>query len=127
LAQDLTARVHGEEAERRAAEASRVFFDRQNVATLRAASPTVWEMLAAEIPCWDTMRTTMPASVVDFIASAGLTESKGEARRQLRQGGIYVNGIRAGSDDTIDVEQLLANRYIWLRRGKKKDVIVRVT
>lgn len=126
LAQDLTARVHGEEAEHRAAEASRVFFDRQNVATLRAASPTVWEMLAAELPCWDTMRTAMPTSVVDFIASAGLTESKGEARRQLRQGGIYVNGIRAGGDDTIDVEQLMADRYIWLRRGKKKDVIVRV-
>ena len=68
----------------------------------------------------------MPTSVVDFIASAGLTESKGEARRQLRQGGIYVNGIRAGGDDTIDVEQLMADRYIWLRRGKKKDVIVRV-
>ncbi len=127
LARDLTVRVHGEEAARRVAEASRVFFDRQNVATIRAASAAVWQTLTAELPCWNTSPSTMPSSVLDLAAAAGLTDSKGEARRQLAQGGIYVNGERAGPDDVVGTDQLLAGRYLWLRRGKKKDVIVSVT
>ncbi len=126
LAHEVTARVHGEDAAARAADASQMFFDRQNVETIRKASSEIWETLAAELPCWTVTREAMPFSVVDLIAMAGLTDSKGEARRQLRQGGIYINGERAAPEASIGKEQLLANRYIWLRRGKKKDVIVRI-
>ena len=55
------------------------------------------------------------------------SDSKGDARRQLKQGGIYIHGERAGLEATVAGYHLLAGRYIWLRRGKKKDVIVKVT
>ena len=47
-------------------------------------------------------------------------------RRQLQQGGVYINGERADGEATVADYSLLADRYLWLRRGKKKDVIVKV-
>ncbi len=126
LADDLTTRIHGVETARRAAETSRVFFDRTNVETIRTAPIEVWETLERELPSWHTSSGKLPETVVELAAASGLTASKGEARRQLQQGGVSVNGERMGVDATVSTDQLLAGRYIWLRRGKKTDVIVRV-
>jgi tyrosyl-tRNA synthetase len=127
LAHDLTARIHGEDAVARVAAASQVFFNRQSVDTIRSASIEVWETLEAELPSWTTTSNALPESVVDLVAASGLTDSKSDARRQLQQGGIYVNGERVGTEGNVADYSLLADRYLWLRRGKKKDVIVKVT
>ena len=126
LAEDLTERIHGADVAGRVKTASNVFFDRLNVDIIRAAPLDVWETLEAELPSWTTNRDALPSMVVDLIAAAGLTDSKGDARRQLQQGGVYINGERAGLEATVAGYHLLAGRYIWLRRGKKKDVIVKV-
>ncbi|MCH8143470.1 MAG: tyrosine--tRNA ligase [Gemmatimonadetes bacterium] len=127
LAQDLTERIHGVDVAGRVRTASNVFFDRLNVDIIRAASLDVWETLEAELPSWTTNRNDLPSTVVDLISAAGLTDSKGDARRQLQQGGVYINGERAHGEATVADYSLLADRYLWLRRGKKKDVIVKVT
>ncbi len=127
LAEDLTERIHGADVAGRVKTASNVFFDRLNVDIIRAAPLDVWETLEAELPSWTTNRDDLPSMVVDLIAAAGLTDSKGDARRQLQQGGVYINGERTGLEATVAGYHLLAGRYIWLRRGKKKDVIVKVT
>ncbi len=126
LAEDLTERIHGADVAGRVKTASNVFFDRLNVDIIRAAPLDVWETLEAELPSWTTNRDDLPSMVVDLIAAAGLTDSKGDARRQLQQGGVYINGERAVLEATVAGYHLLAGRYIWLRRGKKKDVIVKV-
>lgn len=127
LAQDLTERIHGVDVAGRVRTASNVFFDRLNVDIIRAAPLDVWETLEAELPSWTTNRDDLPSTVVDLIAAAGLTASKGDARRQLQQGGVYINGERTHGEATVADYSLLAGRYLWLRRGKKKDVIVKVT
>ena len=127
LAQDLTERIHGVDVAGRVRTASNVFFDRLNVDIIRAASLDVWETLEAELPSWTTNRDDLPSTIVDLISAAGLTDSKGDARRQLQQGGVYINGERAHGEATVADYSLLADRYLWLRRGKKKDVIVKVT
>ena len=127
LAEDLTERIHGTDQTARVASASLVAFDPQSVKDIQSITVDVWETLESELPSWSTTRDDMPTTLVDLIAAAGLTDSKGDARRQLKQGGIYVNGERAGLEATVAGYHLLAGRYIWLRRGKKKDVIVKVT
>ena len=127
LAKDLTERIHGRDTESRVASASRVFFNRQSIETIKSAPVEVWETLESELPSWTTSRDDLPSTVVDLIAAAGLTDSKGDARRQLQQGGVYINGERADGESTVADYSLLADRYLWLRRGKKKDVIVKVT
>ncbi len=127
LAEDLTERIHGTDQTARVASASLVAFDPQGIKDIQSITVDVWETLESELPSWSTTRNDMPTTLVDLIAAAGLTDSKGDARRQLKQGGIYVNGERAGLEATVAGYHLLAGRYIWLRRGKKKDVIVKVT
>ena len=69
-------------------------------------------------------RETM--AVVDMLATSGVVKSKGEARRQIQQGGISVNGKRATDSAAAvrDFGEPLAGRYYWIRRGKKTHAII---
>ena len=123
LATDLANRVHGSDATRRAAEASRVAF---GDVPLREASDDAWSVLRQELPAWSTTADELPLPAVDLLARSGLTTSKGDARRQLQQGGISLNGEKIEVAREIEVADLIHGRYLWLRRGKKTDVIVDV-
>ena len=120
LALEVTARVHGPELAQSAAEASLTLFGEANPADAKAAT---WKMLAAEVP-----HGPLPAAigrdsaVVDLVASSGVVRSKGDARRQIQQGGIYLNG-RQVTDATATVGLPLHGGYYWIRRGKKTDFI----
>ncbi len=123
LALDVTTRVHGTLVTQRAVNASRILFGQSD---LGSADRETWEMLSNELRSWTTSRQQFPRPIVDIVAESGLTASKGDARRQLQQGGISLNGTRVGVDATVTLDGLLADRYLWLRRGKKTDLIVKV-
>jgi tyrosyl-tRNA synthetase len=58
--------------------------------------------------------------VIDVLVSSGLVRSKSAARSALAQGGVYVNNRRVHSDDTlITRNELIADRYVVLRRGQR--------
>ncbi|MDA8380508.1 MAG: tyrosine--tRNA ligase [Actinomycetota bacterium] len=60
-------------------------------------------------------------TVVDALVTTGLAPSKGAARRTVDQGGAYVNNRRvADPNQTIGAGDLLADRYLVLRRGRKE-------
>jgi tyrosyl-tRNA synthetase len=72
--------------------------------------------------------TTLPRSrldgagtpLVDLLVDTGLASSKSQARRTLEQGGAYVNDRQADdADRLIGPADLLSDRYVVLRRGKK--------
>ncbi|MBI5845040.1 MAG: tyrosine--tRNA ligase [Deltaproteobacteria bacterium] len=59
-------------------------------------------------------------SVVDLAVAAGIFPSKGEARRKIAQGGLYIVGERVDSPDTrVDLGSLSGNGLL-VRTGKKK-------
>lgn len=120
LALEVTARVHGPELAQSAAEASLTLFGEANPADAKAAT---WKMLAAEVPHGPLPATIgRDSAVVDLVASSGVVRSKGDARRQIQQGGIYLNG-RQVTDATATVGPPLHGGYYWIRRGKKTDFI----
>jgi tyrosyl-tRNA synthetase len=120
LAFDVTSRVHGEDFARSAQEASATIFGERSPARAKAAT---WRILAAELP-----HAPLPAGfgpdtpVVDLVAQSELVKSKGDARRQIQQGGISVNGRPiTNADDTAG--SALDGGYYWVRRGKKSNFI----
>ena len=123
LARDVTERVHGENVARAVEQASRIIFRGAN---LHDADAATWLALEQELPTWEANPEELPIAIVDLVAGSGLTKSKGEARRQLRQGGVYVNNERVDENLQITREQLLGGKYLWLRRGKKNNVIVKI-
>ncbi len=118
LAREVTTLVHGTQAAESAEAGAKVLFggsvDQLNEADLLA--------VAADIP-----RTTFDknfteaCAVVDLFVETGLLRSKGEVRRLLDQGGIYINNERLTREQPqISENQLLFGRYLLLRAGKKK-------
>lgn len=125
LAADVTARVHGGEAARAAAEVSELLFGKGEASAL---SEGALAALAAEVPfveiaapAGDTLET------LELFVAAKLAPSKGAARRLLEQGGLTVNGRRLGSGDRgISTSQLLPGRHLLLRKGAREYCLVRV-
>jgi tyrosyl-tRNA synthetase len=54
-----------------------------------------------------------------MLLRTGIASSKGEARRLLQSGAVYVNNVRQGSDVTLDRRSLASPSFIVLRSGKK--------
>ncbi len=120
VAFDVTSRVHGEEIAKRAKEATEIMFGSRDPAAARAST---WEMLANELPHGplpDGFSGDTP--VVDLVSNTNLVKSKGDARRQIQQGGISVNGRRIAEADGSAGEPLEGG-YYWVQRGKKSHFI----
>jgi tyrosyl-tRNA synthetase len=65
-------------------------------------------------------------TVVDLLAETGLVRSKSQARTTVEQGGAYVNNRRQSDGDrTVGTGDLVAGRYVVLRRGKRQYHLVR--
>ena len=70
----------------------------------------------------------MLRSVEDVEAAtvAGLAKSKGEARRAIEQGGMYVNNRRVESlDRQLSTTDLASESVMVLRSGKKRYALLR--
>ena len=121
LAADVTTRVHGKDVLSGVQAASAILFGEEQA----EVHPQVFDILATEIP-------TVPVdsgsddTLVDLVVRAGLAKSKGEARRSIEQGGIYVNQQRV--DDvarTIAAHDWIGGRNLLLRKGKKEYALLR--
>ncbi|MBK6486453.1 MAG: tyrosine--tRNA ligase [Gemmatimonadetes bacterium] len=126
LAADVTTRVHGDEATSAAREASRVIFDRK--ADPRALPEAVLAMLWDEVPqAGAAADADGGVSVVDVLVASGLVKSKGDARRQLQQGAVTVNGRKLSADETsVAVGEALAGGYFLVRKGARDVALARV-
>jgi len=150
LATDVTTRVHGADAARDAADASRLVFDRG--ADPRQFASTVLESLTQELPSAavdlrtsngvasvttaDGSAVTIPlksgsdgagVDVLDAFVVTGLVKSKGDARRLLQQGGLYANGEKLNPEHSVlSVHRAIHGAYYVLRKGGREIAIVRL-
>lgn len=126
LAAEITRRVHGEKGLERAQRASGVLFggevrglDEDEILEIFADVPS------ASLPADELSGEGLDA--VTFLARAGVTSSKGEARRSVEQGGIYLNSERVTDPlRRIRREDALHGRVLVVRKGKKSYFLVRV-
>jgi tyrosyl-tRNA synthetase len=122
LAVDMTELVHGKAATDRAAAAAAILFDAWDPFRV---DPDVFDDLAAEIPAAAVERID-GRPLVDALVTSGLAKSKGEARRQIEQGGVYVNLHRATDVNRVLTEaDTLPGGNVLLRKGKKDFALLR--
>lgn len=124
LAEEMTDLVHGVEARQAVQLASQALFGRADLADLdeRTLEGALQETTVAEI-CAGEAR-----SIVDLLVVSGLAESKGAARRTIKEGGAYVNNQRIESAEwEPDTDDLLHGKWLVLRRGKKNFAGAKVT
>ncbi len=116
LARSVTARVHGDAEVERVEAASRALFGRGELRDLDA--PTLSAALAETSSA--TLDRTSNPTIVDLLVAAGLSASRGAARRTVAEGGAYVNNAKVEAEDwTPAGDDLLHGRWLVVRRGKR--------
>jgi tyrosyl-tRNA synthetase len=121
LAREVTRLVHGPDEAARAERAAAVLFT-EDIATLDEPS------LAAglrDAPTQSIQNGELDGrlSLVDALVRTGLASSRGDARRQLSAGGVYVNNRRQPTDRPLEHGDALHGRFVVLRRGRTQSVL----
>ncbi|GAB2496964.1 Tyrosine--tRNA ligase [Corynebacterium atrinae] len=123
LAREMTNLVHGEEATAAVELAAQALFGRAELSDLdeKTLASAVSETQVFEVS------GDQPRTIVDLLVGSGLADSKGAARRSVKEGGVYVNNVRVDSDEWEPAAgDLLHGSWLVLRRGKKNFAGVRV-
>ncbi len=124
LAYEVTAIVHGAEVAREIQRAAEIVYDDQ----IQGISDRTLRDVFASVPSVDVAAAQVSAGIdiLDLIIQSGMVKSKGEGRRLLDAGGVYVNNLRVGGGMKITPEHLASESLIVLRSGKKNYFLVHV-
>ncbi len=115
LANEVVALVHGEHAARNAERAGEALFS-ESIGELDEA--TLLEAVAdAPSSTWSREELAAGVDPVDLLVRCQLATSKADARRNLDQGGVYVNNVRVDPGALVDLTGALHGRYLVVRRG----------
>ncbi|KHJ74195.1 MULTISPECIES: tyrosine--tRNA ligase [unclassified Rhodococcus (in: high G+C Gram-positive bacteria)] len=123
LAAEMTTLVHGAHNTAAVELASRALFGRGELGELD--EPTLAAALTEASVT--ELRAGEPDTIIDLLVASGLCESKGAARRTIKEGGASVNNVRIASEGWTPRDgELLHGRWLVLRRGKRNFAGVRV-
>lgn len=120
LAEEVTKLVHSEEALQQAIRISEALF-----------SGEIKELTAAEIkqgfkdvPSYHCQKDEV--SLLDLLVESNICPSKRQAREDIKNGAIYINGERiAELDRVLTQEDRIENQFTIIRRGKKKYYLIK--
>jgi len=119
LARELTTLVHGQHASEQVEAAGIALFsggdlsqlDESTVAAALQSAPNATYTLDSP-QAWP--------EVADLLVATGLSESRGAARRTIKEGGAYLDNQRVTDQDSVaSADQLIHDRWWVLRRGKR--------
>lgn len=119
LAEDVTRRLHGEAGLAAAERATKALFS----GAIEGLSADEIADVFADIPSSELSREELGGEgkpVIDLLVESGLASSRGDARRSIDGGGVYVNNARVESVDAgVTTEHMIEGRFLLLRKGKK--------
>ena len=117
LADDITDLVHSPQERRAATAAAAAVFGRGELADLDGGTlaAVTRELGGATL----MIGQDLPA-VVEVLVGAGVVASRSAARRAIAEGGAYLNNAKVTDPDAVvTAADLLAGRYLVVRRGKR--------
>jgi tyrosyl-tRNA synthetase len=125
LADDITDLVHSPAERVAAAQAAAAIFGGGELKDLPAS---VLKAVNAELGGVElTIGTDFP-TVVEVMVAAGLVPSKSAGRRTVAEGGAYLNNVKVADPDQLTTdEDLLAEKFLVVRRGRKTVGAVEIT
>ena len=124
LAREVTALVHGEEAVTEAIRASEILFGGE----LEGITEATFREVAGEVPTCELSTDRFGGEglwLPELLHEAGLAQSRGQARKDVKGGGVYVNGKRIDDEQhKLTASDLMFGKYVLLRRGKRNYAVV---
>ena len=127
LAQEVTRLVHGSDALRKAEQASKVLFGEaiQNLSLQDVLD------IFSEVPSTQIEKSLFSGegiSLIDLVAASGLAQSKGEAKRLMQGGGIYLNNIRMNDlKYLVSLNNTIEGQAVILRKGAREYRLIKLS
>jgi len=124
LAESLTRLVHGESGMQSALRATQTLFG----AEIDSLSERELSEIFADVPSSTKPRSLLEIGLplIDALVAVSLASSKGEARRSIEGGSVYVNNRKIATlDRVLTTTDLVGESVIVLRVGKKKYALLR--
>ncbi|MFZ9681845.1 MAG: tyrosine--tRNA ligase [Cephaloticoccus sp.] len=124
LAREVTKLVHGESALDAALKASAILFG----AEIGDTTEETFRDVVGEVPTKPLPRASLDGAgtpLVELLVLSGLCPSKGQARKDIDGGGIYVNNVKSPENArVITAADLLFGKYLLLRKGKRSYAVL---
>ncbi|MGE0709893.1 MAG: tyrosine--tRNA ligase [Planctomycetota bacterium] len=130
LAIEMTALVHGEETSLQVEKAAEVFFNPRG--DLREMPPAMLEDAFAEAPTTELPRTRLEGEGISWwdlvveVVYAG-AQKRGAAKRDIESNAVALNGEKAADPERrVTAADLIHDRFLVLRKGKKQQFLAKV-
>jgi tyrosyl-tRNA synthetase len=124
LAKAVTDLVHGAPATGEAIRASEILFG----GGLDGIAEGTFSEIVGEVPTREIEKGSFDGAgspLVELLVHSGLCSSKGQARKDIEGGGVYVNNAREGQvTRALTAKDLLFGKHLLLRKGKRNYVVV---
>jgi len=129
LAEDITIRVHTKDEYELAVEASQILFGKGTTETLKKLPEKMILDVFSGVPQSRIDRAELDDGIpsLEFLADkTGIFNSRGEARRMLKDNGVSVNKEKIREEYVFGKTDLLRDKYILIQKGKKNYFLVLV-
>jgi tyrosyl-tRNA synthetase len=124
LAKAVTDLVHGASATAEAVRASEILFG----GGLAGVQESTFNEIVGEVPTKELEKSQFDGTgkaLVELLVHSGLCPSKGQARKDIEGGGVYINNNREGNfQRAVTSHDLLFGKHVLLRKGKRNYVVV---
>lgn len=126
LADSVTTLVHGEEELNLAKKASQILFGKSTSHDLKSLNEqTFLDVFEGVSQQEVSQEDIFKMELLDVLSEgSGFLKSKGEARRALKENSISINKDKIDENYQLTVQDLIADKYLLLQRGKKNYHIV---
>ncbi|HTA30920.1 MAG TPA: tyrosine--tRNA ligase, partial [Candidatus Cybelea sp.] len=126
LAAAMTDLIHGPAATAEAVRASEILFG----GGLDGIAESTFNEIVGEVPTRELEKSKLEGAgtpLSEIMAASGLCPSKGQARKDIEGGGVYVNNIRESNPQRhLSAADLLFGRHLLLRKGKRNYTVMSV-
>ena len=128
IGEDVTIMTHGNEAYENAIKASSILFGNSTADDLKTLDEQTFLDVFEGVPQAEIERSVIDSGlgIVAAFADYGFLKSNGEVRRALSENSISVNKEKVTEDFVITKNDLIANKFVLLQRGKKSYFLLKV-
>ncbi len=129
LGQEVTVLVHGQEEYEKAIAASNILFGKSNADDLKGLDEQTFLDVFDGVPQAEVSKEDVSEGLSMIDALSGKTsflKSNGDAKRALKENAVSVNKEKVKEDFIITANDLIADKYVLLQRGKKSYFLLKV-
>jgi tyrosyl-tRNA synthetase len=128
IGEEVTIMTHGNEAYENAIKASNILFGNSTADDLKTLDEQTFLDVFEGVPQAEMERSVIENNlgIVAAFADYGFLKSNGEVRRALSENSISVNKEKVNEDFVITQNDLIADKFVLLQRGKKSYFLLKV-